>query len=230
MITRATILPGDAASPVVLHVPYCPPMSTEFTPQALLDGSLDTVADRIAKNARTQAARRPHVVLNRLPNYVEDAVPNAMTGERRRGHTMLCGHHAATIPADPYVTLVRRIVEERVAATTRVTVVEIRTASTPAATDDPRRITVAVDPDLTPRSLADAASAAFAGYDVDETTEPATTWPVPSTCGDASAIEAIAIDIHTGANTVIAPSAVVRLGRTFAALADRLIDDGLREN
>ncbi|ALG85293.1 hypothetical protein [Gordonia phthalatica] len=219
MITRATILTGDADSPVVLHVPQCPPApAAEFTPRMLLDGSLDTVADRIVHHARKQSRRRPHAVLNRLPRYLDDAVPEAEENARRGCRTQLCSHHhvAVATASDPYVALLRGIIDERIAAVGHATVIEIRTMSVAAA--DPMRIVLGVDTGITPSSLIDAAATAFTGYAIDTCPTSAITRRDESTpAGDSAQVQTLTVTIDSGA---VSPSEIHGLGDALATLAD----------
>lgn len=226
MITRATILTGDADSPVVLHVPDCPTtLPTEITPRMLLDGSLDTTADRIVRHARSQSRRRPHAVLNRLPQYLDDAVPEEVP--RRGGRTQLCSHHHAGVAtaSEPYLALLRSIVEERIAAVGHAFVIQVRTTVADDAVG-PMRIRIGVDPEFTPRSIADAAMSAFAGFDVIVSDDSAVTWTDPPTAAAQTAtVQVLAIDVHTRTISTRSQSATGQLGDALALLVNGIDDD-----
>lgn len=221
MITRATILPGDAASPVVLHVPYCPPMPAEITPRMLLDGTLDSIADRIAQNARKQATRRPHVVLNRLPSYLDDV----LLTEPRDGYRQICTHHDAALTADPptsYLTLVRNIVDERIGETGRALVIQIWATGQDAVTGGHPRVRVGADPEVTPPTLIDTVATAFAAYDVAEYEESA---PVRHDGVPRAMITAMTIDFRLASIGDVAQEEILGLSRGLAALVDADLAD-----
>ncbi|GAA5154184.1 N-formylglutamate amidohydrolase [Nocardioides marinquilinus] len=147
------VVPGDAASTVVLHVPHSsrtvPPdvrrgiLLDDAALERELDAITDARTDEIALGAAEAAVVRPWVFVNRLSRLVVDPerfpdereemseVGMGAVYERTTGLEVLRrptdGERASLLAAyfEPYADALARLVRERLAAVGRVTVLDV---------------------------------------------------------------------------------------------------------
>ncbi|BEL07731.1 N-formylglutamate amidohydrolase [Actinoplanes sichuanensis] len=188
------VLPGDSASPVILHVPHSSRQIVEsgLFPEIVdeeLDHLTDAHTDLIALGAADLAARRPWIFVNRLSRLVVD--PERFLEDEMlavgMGPIYTHGHAGRRLRADdtsrdamlletvfqPYAEAMTTLVGRRLAATGRALVLDVHsypTARLPYELhgDGPRPpVCLGTDPFHTPESLVAAARAAFGDTGLD---------------------------------------------------------------
>jgi N-formylglutamate deformylase len=184
---------GAGGSPVLLHVPHA---STVIPPEVraglLLDDDelaaelaamTDAATDRLAAAAADQARLRPWSFVNELSRLVVD--PERFPDEREEmaavgmgavytrtseGRPLRTGDHSGLVARwfEPYAEAMSRLVDDRLAAVGRVTIVDVH--SYPARRLPYERggqarpaVCLGVDPDHTPQWLVATARTAFGG-------------------------------------------------------------------
>ena len=192
------VRPGDPASSVVLHVPHA---SRELIESGLLvDGATlaeeldqltDAYTDVIAERAARTAGLRPWLFVNRLSRLVVDPerfpgpdeemlargmgpiYTHGFAGRRLRTDDPARDERLIREHFDPYAAGMTALVEERLAATGRATVLDVHSYPSAALPYElhgcgPRpAVCLGTDPFHTPPSLRTAAAAAFGdvGFD-----------------------------------------------------------------
>ncbi|MEV4281136.1 N-formylglutamate amidohydrolase [Actinoplanes xinjiangensis] len=182
------VLPGDAVSPVILHVPHSSRHIVEsgLFPERIgeeLDHLTDAHTDLIADIAAGLARRRPWILVNRLSRLVVD--PERFTEDEMlsagMGPVYTHGHAGRRLRADdpardavlmesffqPYAAAMTTLVEERLAATGQAVVLDVHSYPTVALPyelhgDGPRPpVCLGTDPYHTPQPLIAAARSVF---------------------------------------------------------------------
>ncbi|MDI6100938.1 N-formylglutamate amidohydrolase [Actinoplanes sp. NEAU-A12] len=181
------IVPGDPASPVILHVPHASRALTESGLSCSVEDELDHLTDAhtdlIALGAAGRAGRRPWTFVNRLSRLVVD--PERFAEDEMlavgMGPVYTHGYAGRRLRADdpardavllhehfhPYAAAMTTLVDERLAATGRATVLDVHSYPTERLPyelhgDGPRPpVCLGTSPFHTPPPLVEAARAAF---------------------------------------------------------------------
>lgn len=187
------VVPGDPASPVILHVPHA---SRALAESGLLledageelDHLTDAYTDVIASRAADLAVRRPWTLVNRLSRLVVD--PERFTDDEMvrvgMGPVYTHGHDGRRLRADdpardeallqehlhPYAAAMTTLADERLAATGRAIVLDVHSYPTVRLPyelhgDGPRPpVCLGTDAFHTPPALIAAARAAFGSFPI----------------------------------------------------------------
>jgi N-formylglutamate deformylase len=182
------VLPGDPASPVILHVPHSSRRIVEsgLFPETVdeeLDHLTDAHTDVIALHAADLAGKRPWIFVNRLSRLVVD--PERFAEDEMlaagMGPVYTHGHAGRRLRADdpardavllesifqPYAAAMTTLVDERLAATGQALVLDVHSYPTVQLPyelhgDGPRPpVCLGTDPFHTPEPLIAAARSAF---------------------------------------------------------------------
>ncbi|SDT44842.1 N-formylglutamate amidohydrolase [Actinoplanes derwentensis] len=181
------VLPGDPASPVILHVPHASRdlVDSGLSPDIVgeeLDHLTDAYTDVIALEAVDLVQRKPWVFINRLSRLVVD--PERFTDDEMvtvgMGPVYTHGHTGRRLRADdpvrdaallhdhfqPYASAMTRLVDERLAATGQACVIDVHSYPTVRLPYElhggPRPpVCLGTDDFHTPPALIGAARAAF---------------------------------------------------------------------
>lgn len=223
MLARATILAGAPQSPVVLHVPACPPTST--TDADYLPGRHAASPTALVVRAiRHHAQLCPHAILNRGPQNVISPPRPDLDRIPDRDYSRVCAKHARVTdafraPSDPYRQLVNDIVAERLDSTNGAVVIELH--MTLAGAIQPTQIVLGVDDYQTPDTLIDAAASVFRDFDVMKSAMPEN--PKPEDKTDPR-VQRISITFPLYSHLSTSTSYVDQLGLALAALCDATVD------